>query len=64
MTDFQALIPFELLRYGIEQSNDTEQLIDLLSGMSETQNDEFGSNILKSILKCKYKLIYSEKGQV
>ena len=37
MTDFQALIPFELLRYGIEQSNDTEQLIDLLSGMSETQ---------------------------
>lgn len=31
------LTPFELLRYGIEQSNDTEQLIDLLSGMSETQ---------------------------
>ena len=31
------LTPFELLRYGIEKSNDTEQLIDLLSGMSETQ---------------------------
>ena len=31
------LTPFELLRYGIEQSNDADQFIDLLTGMSETQ---------------------------
>ena len=32
-----GLTPLELLRYGIEQPNNVEQLVDLLSEMSEAQ---------------------------
>ena len=47
------ITPIELLRYGIQQSNDIQQLMDTLSGMSESQ-----INIVKDFIMLvrKYKL--------